>query len=74
MKLLVKGEKKIYLEDSGVNLSSPVFAFSIDFSAIPLQLTHHCGIRRGSMTSFVLEQSPILITFGAVPRYNPYCN
>mmetsp|Transcript_23455 Transcript_23455/g.54523 ORF Transcript_23455/g.54523 Transcript_23455/m.54523 type:complete len:231 (-) Transcript_23455:804-1496(-) len=41
-------------------------------AAICLQSTHHCGLRTGSMTSLVREESPSLIPgFGLCPLYRP---
>ena len=41
-------------------------------AAICLQSTHHCGLRRGSMTSFEREQSPRRMGLDSVPRYSSF--
>ena len=41
------------------------------FSAISLQLTHHCGLSSGSMTSLLRLQRPRRIGLSAVPRNSP---
>ena len=52
--------------------SSPLRTAAMPRAAASLQLTYHCGTRRGSMMSLLREHTPMRIGLGDVPRKSPF--